>query len=174
MTRDAVEDLFRAHAGAVLTFARRRVPPADAEDVVAEVFLVAWRRREEVPADALPWLFGVARRVIANRRRGEARRGALVSRLTEGGALPAGAYASEQVDAGALRALESLSDRDREILLLVAWEGLGRAAIASVLGVSRGAVAVRLLRAKRRFAAALDDSAALPRPFGDEASLEAR
>src|SRR4051812_23970943 len=73
--------LYDAHAGAVLAFARRRAGPDEAEDVLAETFLVVWRRRERVPADALPWLYAVAGNVVRNRARAERRRVALRARL---------------------------------------------------------------------------------------------
>jgi RNA polymerase sigma-70 factor, ECF subfamily len=115
-----VEELYAAFAGAVFTFARRRVPADEAEDVVAEVFLVAWRRREEIPAVPLPWLLGVARRVLANRRRSHERMDALVDRLAQEALLARGR--PDELDLGALRALASLSRPDQEILLLVMGE----------------------------------------------------
>ncbi len=75
MSRVQFEQLYRQHAGAVLAYARRRTTQEAADDAVAEVFLIAWRRVDDVPAEPLPWLLGVARRVLANQRRGE-RRGA--------------------------------------------------------------------------------------------------
>ncbi len=73
--------LFEAHYRDVLRYVLRRAPLASAEDVLAETFLVAWRRSEQIPDDPLPWLLGVARRVLANQRRGELRRDALLGRL---------------------------------------------------------------------------------------------
>jgi RNA polymerase sigma-70 factor (ECF subfamily) len=66
------QEFYRAHEAAVLAYARRRAP-AIAEDVVAETFLVCWRRLDDVPANALPWLYAVARNVLANERRKQAR-----------------------------------------------------------------------------------------------------
>ena len=74
-------DLFERHAGSVFGYAARRSSPQEAQDIVAETFLVAWRRIDDVPHDALPWLFGVARRVLANARRGSDRRSSLGTRL---------------------------------------------------------------------------------------------
>ena len=76
--------LFAAHRSAVLAYARRRVDPDAAADVVAETFLVAWRRLDAVPDDALPWLYGVARKVVGNQRRAQRRSQALVERLGRG------------------------------------------------------------------------------------------
>jgi RNA polymerase sigma-70 factor, ECF subfamily len=153
--RARFEALFSAHAGAVLGFARRRLGAGEADDLVADVFLVAWRRLDDVPDDPLPWLLGVAHRVLANRRRGQRRAEALVSRLVTEELAGAGPEAGGGLDVGVLRALGSLSEADQELLLLVAWEGLDREQLASTLGVASGALAVRLYRARRRFARAL-------------------
>lgn len=144
------------HAGVVRAYARRRMDAAAADDLVAEVFLVAWRRLDELPADPLPWLLGVARRVAANRRRAEARSSRLTERLRGSEAvafydLPV----SVDQGSGVLRALRSLSARDQEVLMLVAWDGLERPQAAAALGMAPGTFAVRLHRARRRFARAL-------------------
>lgn len=149
--------LYSEHAGAVFTFARRRLGASEAEDLVADVFLVAWRRRSEVPADPLPWLLGVARWVLANRRRGLQRAAALVDRLTQEALASGAPEAVDDLDPGVLRALGTLGEADQELLLLVAWEGLSRDQLAAVFGVSTGAIAVRLFRARRRLARALAD-----------------
>ena len=81
--RGAFEDLFAAHYWAVRAYVLRRAPAASAEDVIAETFLVAWRRLDSLGEDPLPWLFGVARHVMANQQRAERRRGALTDRLRE-------------------------------------------------------------------------------------------
>jgi RNA polymerase sigma-70 factor, ECF subfamily len=151
------EGLFREHYARVRGYALRRAPGEVAQEVVAETFLVAWRRLEDVPDDPLPWLFGVARRVLANQRRSARRHVALERRLTE--ALPAAASGDpgEGVgDAEFVRtALARLSERDREALMLVAWHGLTGARAASAAGCSRSAFAVRLHRARARLAAEL-------------------
>jgi RNA polymerase sigma-70 factor (ECF subfamily) len=76
------EALYREHYAAVLAYARRRIP-GRADDVVSETFLVAWRRLDDVPSDGLPWLYGVARRVVADVRRSAGRQQALAERLAE-------------------------------------------------------------------------------------------
>jgi RNA polymerase sigma-70 factor, ECF subfamily len=167
-SRVRFEALYRAHAGAVLAYARRRTDAAAADDVVADVFLTVWRRLADVPSDPLPWLLGIARRILANRRRSEARTAALHDRL----ASTAPSQASDDRRSGSLDekvedALRALSDRDREILLLVAWDGLEPARAARALGVRSGAFAVRLHRARRRLAKLLaepdaDDSEKRP------------
>jgi RNA polymerase sigma-70 factor (ECF subfamily) len=161
--RDRFERLYRAHAGAVLAYARRRTAAGAADDVVADVFLVVWRRLDDVPEDALPWLYGVARGVLANRRRGDARRESLRAKLANEAAT---STAQEVIvrDDRVLHALAGLSAADREALLLIAWEGLEPARAARALGVRPGAFAMRLHRAKRRFARALmsEDEAVVP------------
>lgn len=151
--RARFEALYRAHAGAVRAYARRRSDAATADDVVADVFLTAWRRLAEVPDDALPWLFGIARRVLANRRRSEARSAALHQRLAT---LTPRILVDEQsvisLDPKLAAALGGLGDRDREILLLVAWDGLEPARAARALGINARTFAVRLHRARRRLA----------------------
>ena len=143
--------LFDATHRPLLAYAVRRVAdPADAADVVAETFLVAWRRLDDVPTGdhARPWLFGVARRVLANLYRGERRRHALADRLREGLSEIATPDRSELSDVEI--ALARLGDDDRELLRLIAWEELARDEIAIALGVSRATVRVRLHRARQR------------------------
>jgi RNA polymerase sigma-70 factor (ECF subfamily) len=149
------EELYRAHADRVHAYARRRSDASTADDVVAEVFLVAWRRLSQVPEDPFPWLVGVARRVLANRRRAEGRATALRDRLAGSGPLYEPAAAAAAGDERVARALAGLGERDRELLLLIAWEGLGQPEVAAVLGLRPGTVSVRLHRARRRFAEAL-------------------
>ena len=159
------EALFRTHRSAVLAYARRRVGADAAADVVAETFLVAWRRLDGVADDPLPWLYGVARNVIANQRRASRRSDALIGRLAEAGAPLAPSPEHALGTREALRAaLAGLGERDREALRLVAWEGLGPEQAARAAGCSRATFAVRLHRARRRLAAALDQQHP-PRPL---------
>ncbi len=151
------EELFEVHGRAVLAYALRRCANAtDAEDAVAETFTVAWRRFTRVPAvaEARPWLYGVCRRVLANQRRGEARRWRLLDRLTQHESATR-TIATEGSGPGgpAIEALGHLRDDDQELLRLVAWEGLRHGEIATVLGITPNAVAIRLHRARRRFGA---------------------
>jgi RNA polymerase sigma-70 factor (ECF subfamily) len=161
--------LYDAHYRDILAYAlRRAVGPDRAADAVAETFLVAWRRLDEVPParEARLWLFGVARRVLANQRRGAQRRDALVERLAaEISAIQvtypdaddaAGTPDASLAEVG--QALRSLSERDREVLTLVGWEGLGNQEVAAVLGCSHTAARIRIHRARRRLAHALDAS----------------
>jgi RNA polymerase sigma factor (sigma-70 family) len=154
---DKFELLFGNHYPAVRAYALRRISPDAAQDVVAETFLVAWRRLDEVPADALPWLYGVARRVLANQRRSAERGDALARRLacSTSGAAPEDP--GERLgDAELVRlALGRLPEPSREALMLVAWHGLSGARAARAAGCSRAAFAVRLHRARARLAAEL-------------------
>jgi RNA polymerase sigma-70 factor, ECF subfamily len=170
-SRALFEVMYRAHCQAVSAFARRRSPAISADDVVAEVFLSAWRRLEDAPEDQLAWLLGIARGVLANRRRSENRASALRTRLTaEASARAQGVQDSREHRTPVMRALEGLGERDREVLLLVAWDGLDRAQAARVLGVTSGAFAVRLHRARRRFERALAAETTTQRPAGERPS----
>ena len=151
--RARFEQLYRAYGDQVHAYVLRRSTPATADDVTAEVFLIAWRRLDHVPDEPFPWLLGVARRVLANRRRGEGRAAALHERLAR--SYRPAQPAIESIDERISGALAVLGERDRELLLLIAWEGLDQTEVAKVLGVRRGTVAVRLHRARQRFANAL-------------------
>ncbi|HEY1826259.1 MAG TPA: sigma-70 family RNA polymerase sigma factor [Acidimicrobiales bacterium] len=153
--------LVREHSGAVGNYLRRRLyplSPSDLDDLVEETLIVVWRRIDRVPEDAeLPWMLGVARNVLRNARRSKNRRHEMETRLS----LPADAASAEEqviADDNVRRALEGLSDDDREILLLNAWDGLDTHALSAYLVVSTNAAAVRLSRAQRRFRELLDDS----------------
>ncbi|GAA4605829.1 sigma-70 family RNA polymerase sigma factor [Actinoallomurus liliacearum] len=149
------EEMYAAMYGPILGYALRRCSsPEDAADVVAETFTVAWRRFDEVPAGekARLWLYGVARRVLANQRRGESRRRLRTTSLQD----EIAAVVADPSDAPAIRrAFGDLSDDDRELLGLVAWEGLDHSGLAAVLRCSKGAARVRLHRARKRFSRAL-------------------
>ncbi len=148
-------ELYAPICGYVL---RRMREPEDAAEVIAETFAVLWRRLDRCPqgAELRPWLFGVARRVVANQRRGDRRRTALGERLAANADARAFDIGSPPEDTGRLaRAFASLNDSDRELLSLVAWEGLTREELAVALGTSRAVVRLRLHRARKRLLAAL-------------------
>ncbi|MEA2220653.1 MAG: hypothetical protein QOJ35_3279 [Solirubrobacteraceae bacterium] len=159
-----VEALFRLHATDVLAYALRRTDAASAEDVVSEVFLVAGRKLDAIPREqTVLWLYGVARRVLANQRRGERRRVALTGALM--------LLQRDRVDEpgrgdGVLEALAALRPADREALMLVAWEGLDTSQAAAVLGCSPDAMYVRLHRARSRLQAELTRRRDVPVPVG--------
>ncbi|MEU6724600.1 sigma-70 family RNA polymerase sigma factor [Nonomuraea wenchangensis] len=137
---------------------RRCQHPEDAADVVAETFTTAWRRIEELPEgdEARLWLYGVARRALANHRRGEQRHEQRTAALRERlAASPALARPPEDEMSQMGRVFRGLPDDDRELLSLVAWEALDHGQIARMLGISRNAVRIRLYRARKRFARGL-------------------
>lgn len=154
---ESLRRLWLDHAGDVHRFARRTLPSHDAEDIVAETFAVAWRRIDDVPADARPWLFATARNVLMTRARSAGRRYALLARLE---AEPPGTPTSieeQTIDHALLtQAWQSLAEADREALALTAWEGLTSSEAAIVVGCTRSAFAIRLMRARRRLQGALD------------------
>jgi RNA polymerase sigma factor (sigma-70 family) len=159
--REQVEALFAEHARAVLDYARRRTDHASASDVLSDVFVVALQRLADVPRDdPLPWLLGCARRVLANQHRGQRRRLRLFERLAANA--PRSQPELELSDGALSRALASLAERDREALLLTAWEGLTTAQAARVLGCSTQAFWVRSHRARKRLAAALERDTTTP------------
>ncbi|MEV6286870.1 RNA polymerase sigma factor [Kribbella sp. NPDC051770] len=155
-------ELFDNEFRPLLGYALRRVgSPDDAADVVAESMLVAWRRIDEVPVDgtARLWLYGVARRVVANHRRGELRRDRLAGRLRQHlvEALPD--HAELTGSAAVIRqAMAGLNDDDRELLMLTAWDGLEPREAAIVLGVPARTVRTRLHRARSRLRKSLGDA----------------
>jgi RNA polymerase sigma-70 factor (ECF subfamily) len=156
--RRAAEERFRtvfSHFGAVAAFARRR-GSKDADGLAAEVMTVAWRRLADVPHDdPRPWLYATARNLLL----AEARRSAqATSELREPEQLSPAPELS-QIDPVLEEALRSLSRLDREALLLVAWEDLTPGQAAKALGINATAFRVRLLRARRRLRARLDESA---------------
>lgn len=164
---DRLTEVYEAHAPAVAAYVLRRAPAADAPDAVAETFMVAWRRRDVLPhePDTLPWLYGVARRVLANQRRGRTRRNELSDRLTD-------TFVTRGIDPPSLddvedlhrvaRAMKALSEDDAEILRLVSWEELTPAEIAAVFDIGTGAVRQRLHRARRRLRDQLDQDDSTP------------
>ena len=154
--QERFERLFRANHAAVRGYALRRAPAEVAQDVVAETFLVAWRRLEDVPEDALPWLFGVARRVLANERRSADRRAALEQRVASAEVAGTSDAGDRVGEAELMRAaLAGLSESHREALMLVAWHGLTGARAARAAGCSATTFAVRLHRARAKLAAQL-------------------
>lgn len=155
------ESLYSANFRLIVAYAARRTRETDdALDVAAETFLTAWRRLNEVPKGdlSLAWLYGTARRVLANSRRAYSRQERLVAKLVASdeisrrdAVLPGSASTSEEMTVIA-QAWARLHVNDRELLSLVAWEGLSRRELGLVLGWSEGKARVRLHRARKRFA----------------------
>ena len=141
------------------SYALRRADPADADDVVAETFLVAWRRFDDMPSDPRPWLLSVARHVLANRRRSVQRLTSLSDRLEQGAgrsASPDDGTAATDLRLAVLAALDRLPDKEQEAMRLLAWDRLSAADAATVLGCTRATLAVRVHRARRRLATLLE------------------
>ena len=156
--------LYREQGRAILAYALSRVDdPDDATDVVAETFLIAWRRLEDVPTGPSEklWLYGVARRVIANLHRSAHRRTRLAERLGETLRAEAGIDPTPDGEAAEiLAAIAELGEENRELLLLVSWEGLSPAEAGRVLGISALAARSRLHRTRRRLRSLLAERAA--------------
>jgi RNA polymerase sigma-70 factor (ECF subfamily) len=150
--------VFTEHQRDVYAYCLRRTNADDALDVAAEVFLTAWRRMEDVPdgESVLPWLYGVARRVLSRQWRSETRlrrlrqrAGSLADSTPDG---PESVVVQREELDLVLQALSRLRPADQEVLRLVAWDGLPHATIAGLLGCSVNAVDQRLHRARRRLA----------------------
>jgi RNA polymerase sigma factor (sigma-70 family) len=156
--RRRFEQIYAANHAAITGYVLRRTDnPDDAADVIAETFLACWRRLADVPdgGSTRLWLYGVARRVLANHHRAGRRRTALADRLRADltAAYRAREYSGELATITA--AFRSLPAADQELLALAAWERLTTGQIAAVLGCSPNAVRIRRLRARRRFTALL-------------------
>jgi RNA polymerase sigma factor (sigma-70 family) len=149
-------DLFRQlHANVypdLLRFVERRVPQTEAEDVVSATFATVWRRIEDLPTDARPWIFGIARHEISNHKRGSLRRRDLDIALTAGWRGEESYMSSDDVDTwlDLVAAWQFLSPRERETIALVAFDGLTAEQAAAVVGVRRSTFAMRLTRARER------------------------
>ncbi|MFF4950117.1 RNA polymerase sigma factor [Streptomyces chattanoogensis] len=161
-TDDAFADAYRAHYWAVSRFVARRLDGQahEVEEVVAEVFSIAWRRRAELPDAPLPWLYGVARNCLANTVRGLGRHRRLLHRISHHEA----AHGRQTVDSPDTErpgswvhdVLARLSAADQEVLRLTAWEELTVEELAVTLGCGQSAAAMRLHRARRRLRAEID------------------
>lgn len=150
-------EIFDAHALEVRRYLRRRLareasPDVDADDLTAEVFAITWRRREDVTDPVLAWLYGVARRVLAAHRR---RVIALPTVDVEEDRHVIDTADLVSDDLVVKRAWSILSARDREVLLLLAWEGLSEIQVAAVLGLSEGGASAAISRARRRLREAI-------------------
>jgi RNA polymerase sigma-70 factor (ECF subfamily) len=151
---DALYEAYHADIVAYCTWRADSV--SDAQDAVADVFLTAWRRLDDVPAGdaARVWLYATARRMLANQRRSTRRRAALAERLAL--AVPTQEPSSHPEEYLVREALRRLGPLDREVLLLSEWEGLSPAQIASVLRCPKVTARSRLHRARRRFRSAFE------------------
>jgi RNA polymerase sigma factor (sigma-70 family) len=162
--RAGFEAMFREHYDAVTRYVVRRLGRTVSPDIVSETFLVAWRRLDDVPENPLPWLYATARNLVANEIRRQQRDASLGRRLAARPAAPSadmGELIAERLAVTA--ALQRLSERDREVLRLVQWEGLTVADAATVMNCTRSAFKVRLHRARRRLAASMSPPQTEPR-----------
>jgi RNA polymerase sigma factor (sigma-70 family) len=155
------EALYRAHARDIYAYCLRRTNSDEAKDATADVFVVAWRRIKELPdgEEALPWLFGVSRKVLANRTRSDRRRDRLGAKLagqrqTNVPGLEPQIVRNEE-HAALLAALAKLPHKDQEILRLIEWDGLTREQVAEMQYVSKAAIDKRVNRAYKRMARTL-------------------
>lgn len=166
--------VYAEHLPAVSRYLARRVDRDDVDDLAADVFAIAWRKRAQVaPGEELPWLYRIAAYQVANHRRRLAARASVLGLL----AVPDSAPSAESLvtaDAELARAWAAISPRDREVLALVVIDDLAVAQAAVALGITPNAVSIRLHRAKKALAAAIDAetrAAETPSPAtGDERS----
>jgi RNA polymerase sigma factor (sigma-70 family) len=157
--RARFEDLYRDSVRRLFAYVLTRTNRANAHDVVADTYVVAWRRRHDIPPDALPWLIGAARRVLADQGRSQDRRSALRQRLEARTRLDQrlsdGVGDSIVLRDSIRQALSQLRPGDRDVVILAAWHGFEAEQLAVALGCSKSVASLRLHRARRRFAAIL-------------------
>ena len=166
--RDRFNQLYADNLPLILGYALRRCADrSDAADVAAEVFLTLWRRLDDVPQnDERLWLFGVARRVLANQRRGQIRRSDLAERLRMELLTRSSRATADESTVVVVQATAQLPARDRELLALSVWDGLSPSEIAALEGIPAATVRSQLMRARARLRQLLQGSApALPRVF---------
>jgi RNA polymerase sigma-70 factor (ECF subfamily) len=158
--------MYDTHRNQVWAYAACLAGRQRADDLVSETFVVAWRRFGDVPDPALPWLLGVARNMVRDRIRAEGRQGSLESELRSWAGMARTTSSDEAVATrlDVLRALATLPEKDREVLILTAWEELTPHEAAAVVGVTPAAIRVRLHRARKRLRSTLDAAMAQPEP----------
>jgi len=145
--------LYQGNVERVARYVARRTAAPDVQDVVADTFLVAWRRLDELPRDPIPWLLVTARKVLANRGRSSQRRRALEGKLASATPWPlqlASPSDLPEIDQRLLAAIAELPGAEREAFMLVAWDGLDATRASQVAGCSAATFRVRLHRARRR------------------------
>lgn len=168
-------ELYAQHYAHVFAYLARRSSRQDASDAAAEVFTVVWRRVDDVPdgESALPWLYGVAAKVLGNQRRATRRRFGLIDKAKrfapDGHAPdPAAQVVRRELDDAIVAGIQHLRRADREVLLLSTWEGLSASQLADQFGVSLSAAEKRLTRAKHRLAAQLSKDPLIASTANDE------
>lgn len=174
-THDHLTELHRAHYIDIVQYFARRGVVDDADDLAAEVFVIAWRKLPDGLDNPRPWLFGVARKVLGNFRRTHERRHSLDVPVDDEGthAMRNPSHSGEiAVRVDLQRAWNALAPVDQEILALTAWEGLTSAEAATALGIRRPGAAMRLSRAREHLRAQLGD--AHPQKFLNSPVIEAK
>jgi RNA polymerase sigma-70 factor (ECF subfamily) len=164
VTATTFEGVFDEHGSSVFAYLLRRTNREDAEDLLSETFLTFWRKYggHQMPAEPLPFLLAIARRLLANQRRAEARRSALKDRIAREPAPELADLPDQLAGTGVLEALAQLSEPDREVLLLDAWEQLSGPEAARVLGCREGTYRQRLRRARERMASLMEQAGGAP------------
>jgi RNA polymerase sigma-70 factor (ECF subfamily) len=158
MTAEEFGALFRAHISEVSRFLARRLPADQVDDLASDLFEIAWNKRSSIPQGLeLPWLYKTARYLIANHRRKEAGRVAILATLAEPVAAPS-AESIALADLELSQAWARLNEREREALALWALDGLEPQEVAVALGISSNAANIRLSRAKQNLLAELEKS----------------
>lgn len=156
--------LYKQHVEQLGHYVSRRTAVSEIQDVIAETFLTAWRRFDELPTDPVPWLFVTARNVLANRHRSDQRRRTLDDRLmTEfaGSVQPESRTDLSEVDQQLVAAIARLPEGEREAFMLVAWDGLDAHRASRALGCSPATFRMRLHRARQKLKQQIGSS----RPF---------
>ncbi|HEU4319583.1 MAG TPA: sigma-70 family RNA polymerase sigma factor [Acidimicrobiia bacterium] len=168
------EELYERHMLEVLAYCMRRLGRTNAADACSETFLIAWRRLDDLPEppQTLPYLYGIARRVASNQARSLRRRSRLDARLTALGVStapdPELLVAQSNRDQEIVAAVRRLKPKDREIVMLYAWEDLPRDTIAEMMGMTRSAIDQRIHRANKRLARILQPDSYPTPPLAQE------
>jgi RNA polymerase sigma factor (sigma-70 family) len=158
MTAEEFGALFRAHITEISRFLARRLPADQVDDIASDLFEIAWNKRSKIPQGLeLPWLYKTARYLIANHRRKEAGRQAILASLAEPVAAPS-AESIALADIELAQAWGKLNEKEREALALWALDGLEPKEVAIALGISENAANVRLSRAKKNLLSELEKS----------------
>lgn len=158
---DTFRQIFDETYRPLVAYARRRTADwSQADDVVSEVYAVAWRRRDEIDQTqpTIAWLYGIAANTLRNHRRSSGRQLRLVDKMEAQPPPRAVADPADRVGSELRAALAVLSDDDQEVLRLLAWEGLSHAEIGDILGCSTNAVGIRIHRARQRLQTALEEN----------------
>jgi RNA polymerase sigma-70 factor (ECF subfamily) len=172
-TADKFTAVYELHYGAIHAYAARRVGSELADEVAAETFTVAWRRLDTMPPEPLPWLYGIARNMVARQHTSASRRQRTVAALAHE-RWPTFQLPADSSDPALWTAWEQLRPADREVLALVAWEELPVSAAAQALGCSAPVFSLRLHRARRRLERLLAEAPAPHLPLNELSEAQGR